>query len=71
MVGKIARMKALPEKPAHPERICWGCDRLCSATDLACGNGTERTMHPMELFGEDWKQWADGQGIEPASKPLR
>ena len=43
--------------PKHPERICWGCDRYCSADDLRCGNGTIRTPHPVELFGEDWLEW--------------
>lgn len=43
--------------PKHPERICWGCDKYCSADDLRCGNGTIRTQHPVELFGEDWIQW--------------
>lgn len=43
--------------PKHPERICWGCEKLCPAADLACGNGTIRTPHPMELFGEDWVRW--------------
>lgn len=41
-------------QPAHPERICWGCDKHCPADDLACGNGTIRTPHPCELFGDDW-----------------
>jgi len=40
--------------PAHPERVCWGCDKYCAADDLACGNGTIRTPHPKELFGDDW-----------------
>ncbi len=40
--------------PKHPERICWGCDLYCPADDLRCGNGTIRTQHPIELFGEDW-----------------
>ena len=40
--------------PKHPERICWGCDQYCPADDLRCGNGTIRTQHPVELFGEDW-----------------
>jgi len=40
--------------PKHPERICWGCDKYCPADDLRCGNGTIRTQHPIELFGEDW-----------------
>jgi Protein of unknown function (DUF3079) len=43
--------------PKHPERICWGCDKYCPADDLACGNGTIRTQHPCELFGEDWLDW--------------
>lgn len=60
-------MKSFPDKPAHPERICWGCERLCAAHDLACGNGTERTQHPIELFGQDWREWLDGK--EFASTP--
>ena len=44
--------------PTHPERICWGCDRYCPAHDLVCGNGTIRTPHPRELFGDDWQEWA-------------
>jgi hypothetical protein len=43
--------------PKHPERICWGCDKYCSADDLRCGNGTIRTQHPVELFGQDWLEW--------------
>lgn len=48
------RPKKWPLNPAHPERVCWGCEKLCPAGDLACGNGTERTQHPSELFGPDW-----------------
>ncbi len=51
-------MNRFPLHPKHPERICWGCDRFCPADDLVCGNGTIRTMHPAELFGEDWVEWA-------------
>ncbi|HEY3930093.1 MAG TPA: DUF3079 domain-containing protein [Candidatus Koribacter sp.] len=43
--------------PKHPERICWGCSKLCPANDLVCGNGTVRTQHPCEIFGEDWAKW--------------
>jgi hypothetical protein len=49
-------------RPAHAERVCWGCDQYCRADDLACGNGTERTQHPLELFGSDWLEWAQEQG---------
>ena len=44
-------------RPAHPERVCWGCEKLCPADSLACGNGTIRTLHPAELFGDDWMEW--------------
>lgn len=49
--------KKFPILPAHPERTCWGCDRYCKSDDMACGNGSDRTQHPSELFGEDWMQW--------------
>lgn len=48
-------------KPKHPERVCWGCDKYCAADDLRCGNGTIRTQHPVELFGEDWMGWELGE----------
>lgn len=41
-------------RPAHPERICWGCDHYCPADDLRCGNEVVRAMHPVEIFGPDW-----------------
>jgi hypothetical protein len=46
--------KMFPLHPARPEKICWGCDKYCPATDMACGNGSDRTQHPSELFGDDW-----------------
>lgn len=46
--------KRFPIRPAHPERNCWGCDRYCASDAMLCGNGSERTQHPVELFGEDW-----------------
>ena len=56
-----------PLRPAHPERTCWGCDRYCPATDLACGNSTVRTQHPCELFGNDWLAWSER---EPRDLPV-
>lgn len=53
--------KRFPIHPAHPERSCWGCDRYCAADAMICGNGTERTQHPIELFGEGWER----MGPEP------
>jgi len=61
--------KNFPVNPKHPERICWGCDRYCPAKSLACGNGSERTMHPAELFGEDWCVPGDW-GIETTAPQL-
>lgn len=51
-------MVKIPLHPVHPERTCWGCDKYCPADDLRCGNGTVRTQHPCELFGDDWLEWA-------------
>ena len=57
-----ARMaKRFPIRPAHPERTCWGCDKYCAAGDMACGNGSDRTQHPIELFGEGWER----SGLDP------
>jgi len=47
--------KIFPIHPAKPELICWGCDRYCPANAMACGNGSDRTQHPIELFGSDWE----------------
>lgn len=44
--------------PTNPHRICWGCDKYCPESSLACGNGTIRTPHPAELFGDDWLEWS-------------
>ncbi|OIQ66831.1 hypothetical protein GALL_515970 [mine drainage metagenome] len=51
--------KKFPIHPANPERLCWGCDKYCAANDMMCGNGSDRTQHPYELFGEDWQSWGD------------
>ena len=48
----------IPLRPPHPERVCWGCEKYCPADDLGCGNGTIRTAHPCELFGDDWLEWS-------------
>lgn len=54
--------------PKNPERVCWGCEKYCSVDDLRCGNGTIRTPHPVELFGEDWLKWELAHQIpEPRS----
>jgi len=55
--------------PKHPERVCWGCDRYCPTRDLACGNGSIRTPHPSELFGDDWQQWLADQSLSDAPDP--
>lgn len=68
--------RKFPLHPKHPERICWGCDKYCAATDLQCGNGSGRTLHPAELIGEDWYLHGDW-GLEvdtpeadtPADRP--
>jgi hypothetical protein len=47
----------IPLHPKNPERVCWGCDKYCTTDHLDCGNGTVRTQHPVEIFGEDWLEW--------------
>jgi hypothetical protein len=49
--------KKFPANPSSPERICWGCDKYCAVDQLACGNGSDRTQHPIEIFGKDWMEW--------------
>ena len=56
--GRSERLR----RPAHPERICWGCERHCAAHDLFCGDDKARAAHPSELFGPDWDTWALGDG---------
>jgi len=56
--------KKFPLHPSHPERICWGCDKYCPADSMACGNGSDRTQHPAELFGDDWFDW-----VPPSPEP--
>ncbi len=52
-------MAKIPLHPKNPERVCWGCDKFCPADNLNCGNGTVRTQHPAELFGDDWLEWGE------------
>ena len=58
-------MSKHPLHPAHPERVCWGCDEYCPAHDLTCGKDTVRSPHPAELFGDDWKEWAESRDETP------
>lgn len=63
--------KPFPAHPAHPERICWGCDRYCRADAMLCGNGSVATLHPSELFGDDWMSWGlDAQAEQAAQPPV-
>jgi hypothetical protein len=62
--------KIFPLHPARPELICWGCDRYCPAGDMVCGNGSDRTQHPAELFGEDWHSFGlNAQDAAQAGSP--
>jgi metal-sulfur cluster biosynthetic enzyme len=59
-LGVGIAMPSYPTHPRHPERVCCGCDQYCPADDLTCGKDTVRSPHPVELFGEDWQQAAEG-----------
>lgn len=54
----------LSRQPQAPRTNLLGMRPDCPVKSLACGNGSERTMHPAELFGEDWCVPGDW-GIEP------
>lgn len=60
--------KKFPLHPKHPERICWGCEKYCPVDALGCGNGSDRTQHPVELLGDDWLEYGDW-GIEATDTP--
>jgi hypothetical protein len=45
-------MPPFPIHPAHPERICWGCEKYCPVNDLCCRETP--VPHPVELIGPDW-----------------
>jgi len=64
-------MTTCPARPAHPERVCWGCDRRCPAADLACGEDKSRAPHPVELFGDDWPTVTASSAREPVDTHLR
>ncbi|MDO5640462.1 MAG: DUF3079 domain-containing protein [Neisseria sp.] len=55
--------KKFPIHPKNPERICWGCDKYCSAADLQCGNGCERIQHPIEMDGAEWYKHGDWSNL--------
>ena len=55
--------KKFPLHPKNPERICWGCDKYCPATDLQCGNGCERIQHPCETDGDEWYRHGDWSNL--------
>jgi hypothetical protein len=62
-------MKKFPTHPANPERLCWGCDTYCASDSMRCGNGSDRTQHPSELFGENWRDWGSDFVATPAKPP--
>jgi Protein of unknown function (DUF3079) len=65
---RLVRPK-IPTRPGHPERICWGCEHFCPVNDMRCGNGTDRTQHPIELWGEDWMNFGlDAETDNPTSQ---
>jgi hypothetical protein len=64
----MSRHLTLPTHPAHPDRVCWGCEQYCPAHNLVCGKDTVRTPHPVELFGDDWQSPTEDESLEPATQ---
>lgn len=63
--------KKFPIHPKHPERICWGCDKYCPVDSMNCGNGSDRTQHPVELFGSDWLEFGSHEETDLSKKPKK
>ncbi|MEZ4270747.1 MAG: DUF3079 domain-containing protein [Myxococcota bacterium] len=57
MIPRADESTRFPLRPKHPERVCWGCERYCSANDMACQK--ERSLHPIEIIGETCANNAD------------
>ena len=51
--GLVGIQDPQPLTPKHPERICWGCEKLCPVNHLNCRE--TRVPHPVELFGDSWR----------------
>ena len=47
-----------PRAARTPGTHLLGLRQVLPRRDLACGNGTIRTPHPCELFGDDWLEWS-------------
>lgn len=39
---------------------------------MKCGNGSDRTQHPVELFGDDWLEFGneDAEPVEVGQKHI-
>ncbi|WP_440217308.1 DUF3079 domain-containing protein [Chromobacterium piscinae] len=46
------RATKLPIYPWHPERICRESGKYRSTQGIACGNGTSRTQHSVEILAK-------------------
>jgi Protein of unknown function (DUF3079) len=58
-----------PFAARQPGASLLGLQQVLPGDDLACGNGTIRTPHPCELFGDDWLEWSLGKGTDSAASP--
>jgi hypothetical protein len=61
-------MAKFPLHPKNPERLCWGCEKLCPADDMRYGSGTIHSPHPCELMGNDWYDWLQKREYSEAQK---
>jgi len=60
-------LRASDIHPRHPERICWGCEKLCPTNNLMCRE--TRAAHPVELYGEGW--WEVSNGLPDATEQTK
>jgi len=64
MKGQIARLRSFLHCAERMGLTSYDAIyKYCTADDLRCGNGTIRTEHPVELFGDDWIEWELGDPV--------
>jgi hypothetical protein len=65
------RAQAISDRASAARAGVLGCDRYCAPDRMLCGNGSERTQHPVELFGADWLTFGlDDAAPEQRARPL-
>jgi hypothetical protein len=57
MAKRHGSRQEVSQSPRPPRAGVLGLQPLLPGQDMRCGNDSDRTQHPAELFGDDWDQW--------------